>query len=163
MTELEEEIKRRPAASTQNITTSFETYVANSITAQSSDVYHTDSQDEDVIENQTLLQKSYPVNSKITAVYHNDASKFLKNVDKEIRNTVKIVNATGKNETLEEVVSSLGSVGFQPLPIPSATNFNECDGANWGLTWSTLLVSFVFGFVLVIVFIILKSSFPLGF
>ena len=165
MTEPEEEMKRRPAGSSQTTitTSSVQTQIADHDSAIMSEVYLNDSQDEELSENQTLLQAhlSSPSN-KTTAVDHNDASKYLKTVDKEIRNMVKSVHAAEKNETLEEVVSSLGSVGFQPLPVPAASaTINECDGSMWGVTRSTVLLSIVFGLTLVGVFIVLRQLYGL--
>jgi len=166
MTEPEEEMKRRPALGNKSVATTSST-VQSHIGAHNSsimtDVYDNDSQDEDLLQDQSLLQTQSPavICNKTTAVDHNDASKYLKTVDKEIRSTVKSVHAVEKNETLEEVVSSLGSVGFQPLPIPAVSSVNECDGSSWGLTRSTVLLSILFGLGLVFVFILLRHIYGL--
>lgn len=104
------------------------------------------------------LLNDRPSPRRNSAIENNDTGKFLKSVDKEIRSTVKKAeNQIDKNEILEEVVSSLGSVEFQSVPLPGAKSSAECDGSSWGLTWQMVMVSFVFGMIFVAGFIIIKD------
>ena len=170
LTDIEEELKRRPGTTISGDITNLSSVTLEEINMEDnlslepsvlSDVYEYESQDSQTDssndQNSPLLSSQVANVSKTTAIEHNDATKFLKKVDKEIRDTVqKSANAAGKNEALEEVVSSLGSVGFQPLPLPG-TKLHDCDGATWGLKWSTVMLSFVFGLALVIVFILIRT------
>uniref|UniRef100_H2YN33 LysM domain-containing protein n=1 Tax=Ciona savignyi TaxID=51511 RepID=H2YN33_CIOSA len=113
LTEPEEESKRRP------VTTSIGGKMDSA----------------DSAENISLLSNS------LSRVDKNDANKFLKKVDKEIRKTVRSSDVLERNEILEEVVSSLGSVGYRPLPLPGAKD--DCSGADWGVKWWVLLLGFL--------------------
>ena len=165
LTEPEEEIKRRPVAMTSLLSPSAETSssgIPNSTRLanqnSSSDVYHLpneyDSFDHSM-ENCNLLPSNItPVVTKESTIDSNDTSKFLKSVDKEIRKTIKQSDniSMEKNEVLEEVVSSLGSVGYRPLPLPTSKT-KECDGASWGIKWSTLLIIVLIIFVIILVLV----------
>lgn len=113
---------------------------------------------EEDTEDTSLLtgEKKKPAN-KQQSITKNDTSKFLKSVDKEIRKTVKKTldppNQQGSNETLNEVVSSLGSVGYRPLR-PPRTAADECNGSDWGVKWWVLLLGFivVLGLIIVLIF-----------
>jgi len=84
-----------------------------------------------------------------------DASRFLKSVDKQIRShtttaAAGVTTIGNKNQVLEEVVASLGSIGYRPLSSPRLirrTTDEDCDGSNWGCKWSTLLITGVGLFV----------------
>nr|XP_002125253.1 lysM and putative peptidoglycan-binding domain-containing protein 3 [Ciona intestinalis] len=129
LTEIEEETKRRP------VTTSIRG-------SQSDDVYTNENQEiesSESSENISLLTSSTNHNPATT---RNEANKFLKKLDKEIRKTVRSSDALGeRNEVLEEVVSSLGSIGYRPLPPPGGKD--DCNGADWGVKWWVLLLGFL--------------------
>ena len=159
LTELEEELKRRPIATTSLIGSSADPSATNEHSS-SNDVYHRVDDDvdyDDGIETSQLLIPKANHASKESTIDANDTGKFLKSVDKEIRKTIKMNDKMGveKNEALEEVVSSLGSVGYRPLPFPTAKT-KECDGATWGVKWSTLLICFVIFLIVFIIFVVIK-------
>ena len=161
LTEPEEELKRRPVATTSLISTNISVSGPEDVSHVSNDVYHVSTDDllsSDDLEAANLLTAK-PRISKESTIEHNDTGKFLKSVDKEIRKTLKNNDKIGleKNEALEEVVSSLGSVGYRPLPLP-VSKAKDFDGASWGVKWTTLLVCFVLCLVLVLIFVGIRLS-----
>ncbi|CAK8676581.1 unnamed protein product [Clavelina lepadiformis] len=155
LTEPEEEMKRRPVAVTSLGGKTLPSALTTSLSdrSQSSQVLNTDvyiNPNEELdfsesMENVDLL-RSTSLSSTSDIVDRNDTNKLLKKMDKEIRKTVRKNDKleTERNETLHEVVSSLGSVGYRPLPIPgSRPTVDECNGADWGVKWWVLLLCFV--------------------
>lgn len=73
----------------------------------------------------------------------NEVRKYLKTVDKQIRSSMKTAK---KPQVLDEVVSSLGSVGYQPLISPGIRRQaqDECNGSDWGCKWWAVLLCFLF-------------------
>ena len=166
LTEPEEEIKRRPVATTSLISFDAGPSFSNNpssatlgIHRSTNDVYHLPDEDDNFDESRENVNLLSPKTSdgmvhKESIIDSNDTSKFLKSVDKEIRKTIKMNNRIGieKNEILQEVVSSLGSVGYRPLPLPKSKT-KECDGANWGIKWSTLLIVCIVVLIVFFVFV----------
>ena len=97
--------------------------------------------------------------SKEQLINKNDTSKYLNSVDKEIRKTVKKnseVLSSEKNATLNEVVPTLGSIGFRQLAPPRSSD--ECNGSDWGVKWWVLLLFFVAVSLVVIIIICFDLS-----
>ena len=169
LTEPEEESKRRHIATTSLITSdTFNSPISSNKTKSDllkksllSDVYLTSSDDlTDDVENHHLLNLKSSKLTKESLIDSNDTGKFLKSVDKEIRKTIKNSDKIKyeKNETLKEVVSSLGSVGYRPLPLPNLKS-KHSDGSSWGVNWYTLFISFVVCLVLILVCVGIKFYF----
>ena len=161
LTEPDEELKRNPSREDDLVSSSLSSQnsldVSSDHKAPSLDDVYTSGDEDSPNETSELLYNA-PNFAKHVAVDHNDASRFLKNVDEEILKTMKKSNSADKSEALEEVVSSFGSVEFQAVPLPTGSGARDCDGANWGLSWSTVMLSFVFGLTLVIIFIVIKEK-----
>ena len=62
-------------------------------------------------------------------------------MDKQIRKSAKEVMSG--HQVLEEVVTSLGSVGYRPLASPGMRRqaHDECNGSDWGCKWWALLLT----------------------
>lgn len=168
LTEPEEEVKRRPAVTTSLINTETCDSSLQSNKSQTTnhfnDVYIASSDDfTDDLENHYLLHPKSSSLTKESTIDSNDTGKYLKSVDKEIRKTIKSSDKIGceKNEALEEVVSSLGSIGYRPLPWPNS-KAKEWDGSSWGVNWYSLLLFFVICLILVFVCLGIKFYFING-
>ena len=158
MTEYEEELKRRPISIAKSKLQSECTAFGKSDEESNYSDSQCDKDEIDFNKSQKLLFNQANSPRRNSAIENNDANRFLKTVDKDILSTVKKTeNNIVKNEVLEEVVSSLGSVKFQPLPLPGTKPPSECDGSTWGLTWQMVIVSFVVGLVFIVGFIIIKD------
>nr|CAB3263578.1 lysM and putative peptidoglycan-binding domain-containing protein 3 [Phallusia mammillata] len=170
LTEPSEEQKRRSFATTSltgKTTTDDKVDDEPAKSTHLDSVYHSvngDFDSGDSLENLNLLdnQPKNIATFKNIAVERNDTSKYLKKVDKEIRKTVRKNDElhSERNEVLEEVVSSLGSVGYRPLLPPGSHRHDDCDGSDWGLKWWVILICFV---VVIIVFVLIMVEFYLNY
>lgn len=172
LTEQEEEYKKRQQASCTHLTSSesspvkdsnFDAHLANGAGKALTNI---DRHCADIVQSSKFdstesLEIVYngSAETKQTAAERNDASTYLKKLDKDIRKTVKkadlIPDIPRHNECLEEVVSSLSSVQYYPLHPPankSRTPKNEncnTNGADCGIKWWSVVL--IFFLVLIII------------
>ena len=178
LTEPSEESKRRSFATTslggcaalaqsahhasKTITVNGEAVSERFVVDTTSDVYtncNGEVESGDSIENVSLMSTDSTTQlnlHKNFAVERNDTNKYLKKVDKEIRKTVRKNDElqSDKNEVLEEVVSSIGSVAYRPL-LPPGSKADDCDGADWGFKWWAVLLTFAV-VLLLLIFILVE-------
>ncbi|XP_060068899.1 lysM and putative peptidoglycan-binding domain-containing protein 3-like [Ylistrum balloti] len=88
-------------------------------------------------ETQNLIIRTLSISDALNS-QSRDAQKFLDNMDKDL-SKIRQANDRTNRRSLDEVVSMLTNRTIRPFP----KNRNKTDGANWGMSWKSLVIGLI--------------------